>query len=1076
MTWTWTPPPAIGCEDVLAFLRRVPTGSVDMILTDPPYGLSFLGSAWDDPETIGNWRSPDLEKTREAYADEAYGGEGLSARLSRGANYPGKPKPRVHKTDGSTPTGYGFSGGSWRIEGPQYGASRNPNCRACRKSMRGKDSCACATPESDAPDRNIEAFRAFSEWCTAWARECLRVLRPGSYCAVFGGCYDSKTEVLTRRGWIAFPEATDGDEFASLDPVTQQVEWLRPKRLIREPYDGPMIHFKTGRVDLLVTPDHNMYVRRRSKQKFELVPAKECPTQFKVQKHSAGLSDFSKPMAGFLLPSQTVGTSHGHFRELPAMHIPWEVWLPFFGLWLAQGYASRIRCNGGVSNSIGVVHPVVADVQAIMRLLSPYFNARWNAKSGRILINDKRLCMYLRQFGKAPDKYVPAEIKALPPEDIRLFLEWYRRGDGDRTEDRFRLYTSSKQLADDVQECALYAGWAADIVTRPPRSGAVYKGRTITGHHPSYVISVLRCQITPEVCNRNNRRPRSVVAPVRRMVYCVELPKNHTLYVRRNGKAVWCGNSRTWDALAWGIRMAGFEIRDTVTIPAVALWVQGQGMAKGLNVARALDGADAARWGGHNTNLRPAVEFVVMARAPFPKGLIANLRQHGTGALHVDAVRIPATGPAPGWHKTGTVGTPATKGFVGKDNFALHERTPEEIQAGTAERMERLGRWPANLILAHSDRCQYRGTQTVIGDPRQTGNGRRPGGFLQPGAPKGDGEPNARVYGDAEVPVYDCAPGCPVAAAEAAWPVTKSGTMKGGTQRKKSRGKGGYGDGFPDEATRADTRGDAGSATRFFLLPEDFRPPESADAAAASVGYYTPKVAPRDRRLPGYMMAVPETKHTRSDGTPAVDEAIAETLCRKWRIPQGVGESWLQTLAGWPIPEAVVEAEPDDVRARFQPAASIHPTHKPVKVLRWLLRLASPDPKTVGRPVVVLDPFVGSGSTAIAAAAEGRVAVVNDFTPKYTAIAAARLEGLGVEPHAVECLVAPLPREWGGDAVVAAAERPQPEERTCPRCGVRGEIDTLFGWRRMSKGGPVRPQAWCKPCRGNRPQAVPADA
>jgi len=33
-------------------------------------------------------------------------------------------------------------------------------------------------------------------------------------------------------------------------------------------------------------------------------------------------------------------------------------------------------------------------------------------------------------------------------------------------------------------------------------------------------------------------------------VYCVELEKNNTLYVRRNGKAVWSGNSHTTGEVA----------------------------------------------------------------------------------------------------------------------------------------------------------------------------------------------------------------------------------------------------------------------------------------------------------------------------------------------------------------------------------------------------------------------------------------------------------------------------------------------------------------------------------------------
>lgn len=38
--------------------------------------------------------------------------------------------------------------------------------------------------------------------------------------------------------------------------------------------------------------------------------------------------------------------------------------------------------------------------------------------------------------------------------------------------------------------------------------------------------------------------------------------------------------------------------------------------------------------------------------------------------------------------------------------------------------------------------------------------------------------------------------------------------------------------------------------------------------------------------------------------------------------------------------------------------------------------------------------------------------------------------------------------------------------RTCTACGVRGNIDQMFGWRRMTPGGTeIRPQPQCYNCR-----------
>jgi site-specific DNA-methyltransferase (adenine-specific) len=67
------------------------------------------------------------------------------------------------------------------------------------------------------------------------------------------------------------------------------------------------------------------------------------------------------------------------------------------------------------------------------------------------------------------------------------------------------------------------------------------------------------------------------------------------------------------------------------------------------------------------------------------------------------------------------------------------------------------------------------------------------------------------------------------------------------------------------------------------------------------------------------------------------------------------------------------------------PRANVHPTVKPLGVMRWLVRLTAPPGG------VVLDPFAGSGSTGCAAVLEGRQFVGVEREPRYLPIARARL-------------------------------------------------------------------------------------
>jgi len=62
----------------------------------------------------------------------------------------------------------------------------------------------------------------------------------------------------------------------------------------------------------------------------------------------------------------------------------------------------------------------------------------------------------------------------------------------------------------------------------------------------------------------------------------------------------------------------------------------------------------------------------------------------------------------------------------------------------------------------------------------------------------------------------------------------------------------------------------------------------------------------------------------------------------------------------------------------------VHPTQKPLALMRWCLSLV-PDAETV------LDPFMGSGTTLVAAKLEGRQAVGIEISEKYCEAAANRL-------------------------------------------------------------------------------------
>jgi DNA modification methylase len=76
-----------------------------------------------------------------------------------------------------------------------------------------------------------------------------------------------------------------------------------------------------------------------------------------------------------------------------------------------------------------------------------------------------------------------------------------------------------------------------------------------------------------------------------------------------------------------------------------------------------------------------------------------------------------------------------------------------------------------------------------------------------------------------------------------------------------------------------------------------------------------------------------------------------------------------------------------DYQYQRKARANVHPTVKPTDLMRHLVRLVTPAGGTV------LDPFLGSGTTGLAAEMEGFAWVGIEREAEYVAIAEARLNG-----------------------------------------------------------------------------------
>ena len=76
----------------------------------------------------------------------------------------------------------------------------------------------------------------------------------------------------------------------------------------------------------------------------------------------------------------------------------------------------------------------------------------------------------------------------------------------------------------------------------------------------------------------------------------------------------------------------------------------------------------------------------------------------------------------------------------------------------------------------------------------------------------------------------------------------------------------------------------------------------------------------------------------------------------------------------------------EEQQAKDNPVANIHPTVKPIELMRWLVRLLTPPGG------LVLDPFAGSGRTGAAVVLEGARFIGIERDHDYIPIARARVK------------------------------------------------------------------------------------
>lgn len=395
-------------------------------------------------------------------------------------------------------------------------------------------------------------------------------------------CYSMDTEVLTDQGFklisdlvhettkldvnsnfvngayynesgeISILAMKEDFKVACFNSETSELEYHKPQELHMSQYEGEMYNFTSRNYDVSVTPNHKMWVSKKV-----MKDGKKVWNEW----HKEPAKDMCKGLVyKFRGNAGWTGEDVSHVTVLNK-EVPIDLYLKTLAYIISEGYVSSRQ------NVITLIQKYDSDCFEDMKKTFSEFASIFNKEIAErtIEVSDyvasgfkkkptnrwsaniysKELALYFENIigshGKCTSEYkiIPQWVKQLPKNRLNIFLDAIVRGDGSHIKGResnsYKYYTSSRILADDIQEIAYKCGWAAISYQRT---------RTLKqGNGPRLPEYIVAWSDSVDGQFPNVDTSKVTITKHEGVVWCFEVPTG--LFVtRRNGKITIQGNSK----------------------------------------------------------------------------------------------------------------------------------------------------------------------------------------------------------------------------------------------------------------------------------------------------------------------------------------------------------------------------------------------------------------------------------------------------------------------------------------------------------------------------------------------------
>jgi hypothetical protein len=352
-------------------------------------------------------------------------------------------------------------------------------------------------------------------------------------------CLSEDTEVLTEEGWKGYKDISDESRVLTLNTNKDKLEYNKVNKIFKYSDYTEMIQFggtNRSRLDILVTPEHRMIYSRKDGKYLETT----------ASKFTSGTISIAGDFEG---------------KDVPYS----DNFIRFIGLFIAEGGftngdSSGIRIYQSKNNC-----KYIEDLLTSLKLEYTLYTKKMKGRevAGYESRDDENV-YYIKASGikefhsiMKGVKDIPKELMSISDRQFKLLLEGMMFGDGHYNGKGGQYFTSSKSIADHLQELCIKHNIRATVSNR---------GKSQISSKDNYCVSW--CSIKDVYIDSHRGSKRTV--PYSGMVWCVNVD-NGTIVTRRNGKVAIVGNTHMLGSTYRGFKAKIMEGGCVCKIPSYAV-------------------------------------------------------------------------------------------------------------------------------------------------------------------------------------------------------------------------------------------------------------------------------------------------------------------------------------------------------------------------------------------------------------------------------------------------------------------------------------------------------------------------